>query len=112
MSTTQQVTASAAGNFPIQVNLAAMRNGSGIGILVTVPAGVTVSYTVNVSGDSQTLKLPINLNPHDTLGSAQSASVNGNIAYPVSWVVLSVASITGGSIILSVIQPPVVTSSF
>jgi hypothetical protein len=80
-----------------------MSKGAGAGILVTVPAGVTVSYTVLVSGDPAGATIT-NWNPHDTLGTAQTASANGNIQYPVTWVGLDVASISGGNIVMSLVQ--------
>lgn len=101
---TKQVSASASGLYPVAVALNQMSNGASIGILVTVPNGVTVSYTVQVSGDPATANPPTNLNPHDTLGTAKTASANGSQAYPVQWIVLNVASISGGAIVMSVIQ--------
>ena len=100
---TQQITATAPGNYALKTNLSSMLWNGGIGIIVTVN-GSNANYTVQISGDSQALAAPVNLNPHDTLGTSQTASSNGNIEYAVTWIVLSVTSITG-NIVMSIIQP-------
>ena len=100
---TTQVSASSVGTYPISIDESLMFYGAGVGILVTVPSTVTVNYTVLVSGDPQTVS-PVNYNPHDTLGTTQTASANGNVVYPGCWVALKITSISGGSIVMSVVQ--------
>ena len=78
---TVQVLAAQSGLYPATVNLPLMSRGAGVGILVNVPSGVTASYTVLVSGDPQGAA-PKYWNPHDTLGTTQTASANGNVQYP------------------------------
>jgi hypothetical protein len=39
------------------------------------------------------------------LGTTQTASANGNIAYPCTFVQLVVSSLSGGSVTMNVIQP-------
>ena len=99
---TQQIKASAAGVYPIPIALTTF-GPAGVGVLVTVPNGVTASYTVQVSGDPPGVA-PVNLNPHDTLGTSQTASANGNLQYPCTFVVLNLLSVTGGSVTMSVVQ--------
>lgn len=99
----QGKTVSTTGRVYVPVVLTTMTMGAGVGILVTVPAGVTASYTVEVSGDDPA-KPPVNWNPHDTLGTPQTASANGNVQYPITYIALNVASIAGGSITMSVVQ--------
>lgn len=58
-------------------------------LLVNIPSGVTASCEVDVSGGPQGP-----WNPHDTLVGL-TASANGNLAYPVGFVRLNCASLSG-----------------
>lgn len=73
----------------------------GVGLLVTVGAGVSCTYTVEVSGDKR--QQPLNTwNSHDVLKSL-TASANSSLAFPVMMVRLNVVN-TNGPVTLSVIQ--------
>jgi len=100
---TTQIKSGAPGLYPVAVDTRLMSRGAGVGILVTVPSGVTTSYTVQVSGDPSGAPIT-NWNPHDTLGTAQTTSANGNIEYPCTWIGLNIASISGGSIVMNIVQ--------
>lgn len=100
----QQRLASATGSYPVPIDPARMTGGAGVGILVTVPAGVTATYTVQVSGDPRVVT-PTNWNPHDTLGTPQTASANANLTIPCTWVQLVVTSYSGTApVVMNVVQ--------
>ena len=99
-----QVTASAPGTYPVRVSPNAKFNDYFGSIFVTVPSGVTASYTVMLSGDPQSQN-PTNLVPHIPMGiSPQTASDSDTIGLLCTWVVLVVASVSGGSIVMNVVQ--------
>jgi hypothetical protein len=76
----------------------------GLGILVTLSSGASLTYTVEMTGDV----IPTasgNWNAHDTL-VAQTASANGNVAFPITGVRLNVTNYTNGSANMAVVQWP------
>src|SRR6185437_10484575 len=78
------------------------RFGDGVGLLVTVPAGVTTTYNIEVTGDDPAAGIT-NWNLHDIM-QALSASANGNIVIPVTAVRINALSCSGGTITFSVVQ--------
>ena len=92
----QKMSIPATGTYYLKTDLSKMKYGAGIGLGVFVPAGVTISYTVNLSFSDPTLN-PTDWFPHDTLGTTQGASATGNVAFPVQWVGVAVTSLSGGS---------------
>ena len=68
---------------------------AGVGLLVTIPAGTTASYNVEVCGDDPAIGF-VNWNLHDTLQN-QNTSANSNIRYPVSGVRLNILSISSNA---------------
>jgi len=68
----------------------------GVGIIVFVSVGASLTYTVQVSGDNS------NWTSHDTL-SNQTVSANSNLAYPVSYIRLN-ATIVSGTVQMTIMQ--------
>ena len=94
----ESVTLGAAGTSP-PIDLS--RGYPPTGLLFNVPAGVTVSASVNVAGYQNGP-----WNPHDTM-VGMTASQNGNIQFSCGFVQLVVASFSGpaGSVVtLTVMQ--------
>lgn len=78
----------------------------GIGLIVTVPATLTATWTVEVTGDNPNAPGGImsNWNPHDLLQSV-TGSANGNVVIPVTGIRLNVGGISGtGAVNLAIIQ--------
>ena len=79
---------------PLRIDLSRFRNGCGL--LCTVDAGATATYSVQVSGDG------VHWNNHDVIFN-KTASVNDSIAYPVLLVRLN-GTTANGSVTLVVVQ--------
>lgn len=75
-----------------------------VGLIVTVSPGASLTYTVEVTAD-QVPSSSGNWNSHDVL-AAQTASANGNIAYPVTAIRLNVTAYSSGSVNLGVATWP------
>lgn len=83
------------------------RYNRGIGLIVTVSPGASLTYSLEITGD----KLRAdgynpssgNWNKHDTIVD-QSVSKNGTLIFPVTGIRLNVSQWTSGSVTLSVIQ--------
>lgn len=84
-----------------------MMNGAGVGILLTISSGASLTATVQVTGD-----LPINIagggnwNNHDTLVN-EISSANGNLQFPVTGLRLNVTNYVSGTVTMTVIQPSI-----
>src|SRR3990167_361110 len=97
--TTKTITVTAAGaSSAIPIDLKYFKYG--IGLVVTIPAGSSATYDVEVTGDDPKGALT-NWNPHDILKN-KTASANSNLAYPVTAVRLNPDAITG-SLTLAVV---------
>jgi hypothetical protein len=75
-----------------------------LGLICTVSAGASLTYTVQVTGD------PVpsangNWNNHDTLNGL-TTSANDNVAYPITGLRLNVTTFSSGSINLGVVLWP------
>lgn len=75
-----------------------------LGIICTVSSGGSLNYTIQITAD------PIpsssgNWNNHDTLTS-QTASANGNVAFPITGIRAVVNTYVSGSVNLGVCQWP------
>lgn len=75
-----------------------------LGLICTVSSGANLTYTVQVTGD-QVPSASGNWNNHDTLVNL-TASANGNVAYPITGIRLSVSNFVSGSINIGVVQWP------
>jgi hypothetical protein len=75
-----------------------------LGLICTVSSGATLTYAVQISNDPPTQAIT-NWNAHDTL-TALNASANGNIAFPVTAIRLTVSGWSSGSVNLGVSQWP------
>lgn len=75
-----------------------------LGLVCTVSAGATLTYSVQVTAD-QVPSASGNWNNHDILLN-QTASANSNVAYPVTGIRLNVTAYTGGSVNLGVAKWP------
>lgn len=75
-----------------------------LGLIATVSSGASLTYSVQVTAD-QTPTPTGNWNNHDVIVS-QTASINGNIAYPVTGVRLNVTAYVSGSVNLGIAQWP------
>lgn len=75
-----------------------------LGLICTVSAGANLTYSVQVTAD-QLPSASGNWNNHDTL-VGQTASANGNVAYPITGIRLNVTSFVSGSVNLGVAQWP------
>lgn len=75
-----------------------------LGLIATVSAGGSLTYSVQVTAD-QIPSANGNWNDHDIL-TGLTASANSNIAYPVTGVRLKVTSYVSGSVNLGVAQWP------
>jgi hypothetical protein len=73
-----------------------------LGLICTMSSGASLTYSVQVSADPTN---PTNWNNHDVL-VGQTASANGNIAYPVTFVRLNVTAYVSGSVNLGIAQWP------
>jgi hypothetical protein len=111
-----QVSTSVAGpTTPIRINLRRFKYG--VGLLVTVPSGVTALVNVEVTGDpvdrtggSSLVGAgpypdtgPRNWNLHDVLNQL-TASKNSSLAYPITAIRLNPANVSGGTVTLSVVE--------
>ena len=75
-----------------------------LGLVCTVSSGASLTYSVQVTADL--IPSPNGFwNDHDVL-TAQTASANSNIAYPVTGVRLNVTVYVSGSVNLGVAQWP------
>lgn len=75
-----------------------------LGLIVTLSAGASLTYTVEVTADP----VPAaggNWNSHDILVS-QTVSANSNIYYPVTGIRLNVTAYTSGTVNLGVAKWP------
>ncbi len=99
-----QVTVQVAGvavSNPVPIDLTHF--APGVGLLVTIPATQTATYTVQISGDPNG-STPTNWNNHDVLVS-QTASNSSNLATPVSFVRLNVTAASGPlPVVMNVVQ--------
>lgn len=75
-----------------------------LGLIVTVSAGASLTYTVQVTADPNP-SAGGNWNAHEVLTN-QTVSANSNILYPVSGVRLNVSSYGSGTVTLGVVQWP------
>lgn len=75
-----------------------------LGIVCTVSSGASLTYTVQITAD-QVPSANGNWNSHDTL-SSQTASANGNVAFPITGIRLNVSSYSSGSVTMGVAQWP------
>lgn len=75
-----------------------------LGVICTVSAGASLTYTIEVTGD-QVPSATGNWNSHDTL-TAQTASANGNVAFPITGIRVNVTSYVSGSVNMGVVQWP------
>lgn len=111
-----QVSASSSGPTKfIPINLKRFKYG--VGLIVTIPAGVTANVNVEVTGDplsagtgsqiaGNTVGVSVgafNWNLHDVL-KAITVSTNSSLAYPVTAIRLNPISVSGGTVTLSVIE--------
>jgi hypothetical protein len=83
------------------------RHKAGVGLIVTVAAGSSLTYSLEITGDKLRAEgynpASGNWNKHDTINN-QSESKNGTLIFPVTGVRLNVSTWTSGSVTLSVIQ--------
>jgi hypothetical protein len=75
-----------------------------LGLICTVSPGASLTYAVQVTAD-QVPSANGNWNNHDVV-VGQTASVNSNIAYPVTGVRLNVTNYISGSIVLGIATWP------
>lgn len=103
----QVIQAGAGQSNPIRIDLSKFRGG--VGLIVTIPAGVTANYSVLVTGDDPTAVGGfVNWNNHDVLNN-KTVSANSNLAFPVTGVALLVNSYNdpippNNGVVLSVVQ--------
>ena len=98
MSTLPLTVAAAAGpSTPLNVSRIASQM---FGLICTVSAGASLTYNVEVTADPSPSNSG-NWNPHDVI-VAQTGSVNGNIAYPVTGIRLNVTNYTSGTVTMGV----------
>ena len=74
-----------------------------LGLICTVSAGASLTYSVQISGDNPNVL--VNWLNHDTLVNL-TAGQYGAIIYPVSDVRLQVTAYTSGSVNLGIVQWP------
>lgn len=103
--TVQSVTASA----PILIDLSAppflgQPPSYVLGLICTVSGGASLTYSVQVTGD-QVPSSGGNWNNHEII-TGQTASINSNIAYPVTAVRLNVTAYSSGRVTLAVVKWP------
>lgn len=75
-----------------------------LGIICTVSGGASLTYTVQITGD-QVPSSTGNWNNHDNL-TAQTASANGNVAFPITGIRLNVTNYVSGSVNMGIVQWP------
>lgn len=89
----------------VPINL--KRYKQGVGLIVTLSSGANLTVSVQVTGDNifaaGYTPATGNWNEHDVL-TALTASMNGNLAFPVTAVRLNVTPWVGGSVTLAVVQ--------
>lgn len=79
-------------------------NITSLGLICTVSAGASLTYSVQVTAD-QAPSAGGNWNDHDVL-TALTASKNSNILYGISGIRLSVSIWSSGSVTLGTVQWP------
>lgn len=75
-----------------------------VGLICTVSSGASLTYSVQVTAD-QVPSAGGNWNEHDAITGA-TASMNSNIAYPVTAVRLNVTGYSSGSVNLGIAKWP------
>jgi hypothetical protein len=72
-----------------------------LGLIATISSGASLTYSVQVTADPP--ENFQNWNNHDVLVN-QTASANGNVAYPITGIRLNVTAYASGSVNLGVAQ--------
>ena len=109
-TTLGSITVSALGNSnPLKIGATysppAYGNAISIGLICTLSAGASLTYSVQVTADAVPSNATGNWNNHDIIANL-TASANSNIAYPVTALRVNVSSYSSGSVTCGIAQWP------